>query len=80
MVGVADVESNLSEEKLLQVDIAEAGKVSVLRTTLNRYWVFLFFDAQLTPPPPPPPHPLATPPTPRPLLLHAAKQSGVFHL
>lgn len=42
MVGVADVESNLSEEKLLQVDIAEAGKVSVLRTTLNRYWVFFF--------------------------------------
>uniref|UniRef100_A0A8D3AAP1 Sodium channel protein n=1 Tax=Scophthalmus maximus TaxID=52904 RepID=A0A8D3AAP1_SCOMX len=28
LVGVADVESNLSEEKLLQVDMADGGKVS----------------------------------------------------
>lgn len=27
LVGVADVEANLSEEKLLQVDITDGGKV-----------------------------------------------------
>lgn len=27
-MGVADVEANLSEEKLLQVDVADGGKVS----------------------------------------------------
>lgn len=28
LVGVADVEANLSEEKLLQVDMMDGGKVS----------------------------------------------------
>lgn len=47
-MGVGDVEANLSEEKLLQVDLTDGGKVSGERSDL----ILFMFGAKLyvTPP------------------------------
>lgn len=76
-MGVADVEANLSEEKLLQVDMTDGGKVSKEEFECISCY-FLLRDTSetfaLLPP--------APPPSPRSLLLHedSTKQSGLLHL
>lgn len=77
LIGVADVEANLSEEKLLQVDMTDGGKVGaeeslynmMLETVSRLRPTFSIF-------------PSAPPPAPCSFLLHedSAKQSGLLHL
>lgn len=76
LMGMADVEANLSEEKLLQVDMTDGGKVRGENVDVWCCKTSLTVRVTCSAPPPAPPS------SPRSLLLHedTAEQSGLLHL